>query len=42
MIDDPNPKDWRELQDGVKRLFRNIGLSAETEVSVKTPRGLSA
>ncbi len=39
MIDDPNPKDWRELQNGVKRLFRNIGLSAEIEVNIKTPRG---
>jgi hypothetical protein len=39
MIDDPLPQDWRELQAGVCRLFREIGLTAEVEVPLKTPRG---
>jgi hypothetical protein len=39
MIDDPLPKDWRELQAGVCRLFSEIGLAAEVEASLKTPRG---
>jgi hypothetical protein len=39
MIDHPLPDDWKELQSGVKRLLRNIGLDAETEVEVETPRG---
>ena len=39
MIDDPLPKDWRELQAGVCRLFSEIGLTAEVEASLKTPRG---
>jgi hypothetical protein len=39
MIDDPLPQDWKELQEGVRRLLRNIGLSAEVEVDLTTPRG---
>jgi hypothetical protein len=39
MIDDPHPADWRELQAGVCRLFNEIGLSANTEVKIATPRG---
>jgi hypothetical protein len=39
MIDDPLPKNWRELQAGVCRLFNEIGLTAEEEASLKTPRG---
>lgn len=39
MIDEPLPKDWRELQAGVCRLFNEIGLTAEVEVPLKTPRG---
>lgn len=39
MIDDPLPADWKELQEGVRRIFRNIGLSANVEVDIETPRG---
>lgn len=39
MIEDPNPRDWRELQDGVCRLLNEIGLAAETEKMLTTPRG---
>lgn len=39
MIEDPNPKDWRELQAGVCRLLTEIGLTAETEKTLTTPRG---
>ncbi|WP_371437559.1 restriction endonuclease [Polaromonas sp.] len=39
MIEDPNPKDWRELQAGVCRLLNEIGLTAETEKALTTPRG---
>ncbi|WP_133970776.1 MULTISPECIES: restriction endonuclease [Pseudomonas] len=39
MIDDPLPQDWRDLQSGVQRIFRNVGLSAEVEVDLDTPRG---
>lgn len=39
MIDDPFPTDWRELQSGVCRLFNEIGLHADVEVQVATPRG---
>jgi restriction system protein len=39
MIDDPEPKDWRELQISVHRLLSEIGLTAEIEKKVKTPRG---
>lgn len=39
MIDDHMPESWQALQDGVKRIFRNIGLSAEVEVDIETPRG---
>ena len=39
MIDHPLPDDWKELQSGVQRLLRNIGLDAEKEVEVETPRG---
>lgn len=39
MIDDPLPKDWRELQAGVCLLFNEIGLTAEVEASLETPRG---
>jgi hypothetical protein len=40
MIDDPYPSDWRELQEGVCRLFGEIGLSAQTEKVLTTPRGV--
>lgn len=39
MIDDPFPEDWRDLQTGVCRLFREVGLTAAIEVPLKTPRG---
>jgi len=40
MIDDPYPRDWRELQAGVCRLFNDIGLTAVTEKQLTTPRGV--
>ncbi|WLO83412.1 restriction endonuclease [Pantoea agglomerans] len=39
MIDDPLPQKWQELQTGVQRIFRNVGLLAEVEVDLETPRG---
>ncbi|HCD1330361.1 TPA: restriction endonuclease, partial [Klebsiella variicola subsp. variicola] len=39
MIDDPLPDDWRELQAGVQRIFRNVGMKADVEVDLQTPRG---
>lgn len=30
---------WKDLQTGVQRIFRNVGLYAEVEVNIKTPRG---
>ncbi len=39
MIDDPLPMNWQDLQTGVQRIFRNVGLYAEVEVNVETPRG---
>lgn len=39
MIEDPFPGDWRALQKGVCRLFNDIGLSADIEVKLPTPRG---
>lgn len=39
MIDDPQPVSWQDLQFGVQRIFRNLGLSAEVEVALETPRG---
>jgi Restriction endonuclease len=39
MIDDPLPLDWRELQHGVCLLLNDVGLSAQTEVALRTPRG---
>lgn len=39
MIDNPEPYDWKELQQSVHRLFSEIGLTSEVEKKVKTPRG---
>ena len=39
MIENPEPKSWKELQSGVCRIFNEIGLEAETEKDIKTPRG---
>ncbi|HBQ5076463.1 TPA: restriction endonuclease [Klebsiella pneumoniae] len=39
MIDDPLPENWQDLQKGVQRIFRNVGLHADVEVDIETPRG---
>ncbi|KKB02724.1 restriction endonuclease [Pantoea anthophila] len=39
MIDNPLPASWQDLQFGVQRIFRNLGLNAEVEVDLETPRG---
>lgn len=39
MIDHPLPKNWRDLQAGVQHIFRNVGLIADVEVDLETPRG---
>lgn len=39
MIDDPLPENWQDLQTGVQRIFRNVGLRADVEVDLETPRG---
>ncbi|WP_306546004.1 restriction endonuclease [Malikia spinosa] len=39
MIDHPHPTNWRELQAGVCRIFREIGLNAVAEKKLSTPRG---
>lgn len=39
MIDDPYPEKWQDLQLGVCRIFRNVGISADVEVDLETPRG---
>ena len=39
MIDNPYPDKWQDLQLGVKRIFRNVGLSSDIEVNIPTPRG---
>ena len=38
MIEHYEPKDWRTLQDGVCRIFNEIGLNAETDKEITTPR----
>ncbi len=39
VIADPEPADWRQLQAGVCQLFREIGLDAQIEKTIQTPRG---
>jgi restriction system protein len=39
MIENPYPHTWQELQDGVCRLFNEIGLNAEVSKVLPTPRG---
>ncbi|HOG18517.1 MAG TPA: restriction endonuclease [Syntrophales bacterium] len=39
MIENPLPHTWQELQDGVCRLFNEIGLNAEVGKVLHTPRG---
>lgn len=41
MIDDPLPTDWKELQIGVRRTLRNVGMMASIEAPLHTPRGLT-
>jgi hypothetical protein len=40
MIDDYDVSNWRELQNSVCRLFNEVGLIANTEVPLSTPRGV--
>ncbi len=40
LIENPEPSDWKILQSGVCRIFNEIGLKAETEKKIKTPRGI--
>jgi restriction system protein len=39
MIENPEPKEWKALQAGICRLFKEIGLHAEENKIVATPRG---
>jgi hypothetical protein len=39
MIESPYPSDWRALQTGVCRLLNEVGLTAEIEKKLVTPRG---
>lgn len=39
MIESPNISDWKQLQHSVCRLLNEVGLSAQEEVILKTPRG---
>jgi phenolic acid decarboxylase len=39
MIEPANQENWKDLQIAVCRLFNEIGLTAQTEVKLKTPRG---
>lgn len=39
MIENPKPSDWRTLQSGVCRILNEVGIYAEAEKSVQTPRG---
>jgi hypothetical protein len=39
MIEDPLPDDWHDLQSGVARILREIGLTVEENKLVATPRG---
>lgn len=39
MIEPPEFEDWKRLQHSVCRLLNEVGLSAEEEVVLKTPRG---
>ncbi|MER2492716.1 restriction endonuclease [Catenovulum sediminis] len=40
MIENPKPSDWKELQSGVCRILNEVGIDAETEKSIETPRGV--
>jgi hypothetical protein len=39
MIENPEPKEWKALQAGTCKIFKEIGLHAEENKLVKTPRG---
>jgi len=39
MIENPKPKEWRALQTGVCRIFKEIGLHTEENKLMPTPRG---
>lgn len=39
MIENYDLNDWKTLQDGVCRIFNEIGLKAETDKEIVTPRG---
>jgi restriction system protein len=39
MIESPNSNDWRQIQEGVCRILGEIGLRAEQNKTVATPRG---
>ena len=39
MIENPYPKEWQDLQDGVCRILNEIGISAVTNYKYQTPRG---
>ncbi len=39
MIENPEPKEWKSLQAGVCKIFKEIGLHAEENKIVNTPRG---
>jgi hypothetical protein len=39
MIENPLPCNWKELQAGVNQLLNEIGLDAEIEKKIETPRG---
>ena len=39
MIENPYPHTWQDLQNGVCQIFNEIGLTAEVDMVVTTPRG---
>jgi hypothetical protein len=39
MIENPYPNKWQDLQEGVCRIFNEIGLAAEIGRTINTPRG---
>ncbi|NMZ70529.1 Restriction endonuclease [Pseudomonas peli] len=39
MIENPKPSDWKDLQSGVCRILNEVGIAAETEKTIETPRG---
>ena len=39
MIESPEVADWKQLQHSVCRLLNEVGLTAQEEVTLETPRG---